>query len=291
VDGESLLPVLREVTSAVRRRLESLEDWGLAGGRAGQHRSDLAADEAALEVLQRERLAVLSEESGWHAGSATGSSDATGVLVVVDPVDGSTNASRHLPWWGTSVCAVNAEGLLAAVVVNQATGWQWEAWRDGGAWMTDVAVKRGRRRRVQPTACASPAEAVVAVNGYPVVLEGDRDSTSMQAEHRVNNHAEHRVNSRVNPSTRWAQFRSLGAAALDLCCVGSGSLDAFIDFAGLAPWDYLGGMLVCQEAGAVVGEANGRPLVLYEELMAGVAERKVLQAAATRELLAAMVAE
>ena len=43
-------------------------DWGLAGTRAGQYRSDLAADAAGLGVLERAGVGVLSEESGRHAG-------------------------------------------------------------------------------------------------------------------------------------------------------------------------------------------------------------------------------
>ena len=53
----------------------------------------------------------------------------------------------------------------------------------------------------------------------------------------------------------WNQFRALGAAALDLCAVASGVVDAYIDCSWDAhgPWDYLGGMLVCTEAGGVRG--------------------------------------
>ena len=46
-----LLAVLRDAAAAVRRALDGLDDWGLAGTRSGQYRSDLAADEACLAVL------------------------------------------------------------------------------------------------------------------------------------------------------------------------------------------------------------------------------------------------
>ena len=50
----------------------------------------------------------------------------------------------------------------------------------------------------------------------------------------------------------WKQFRALGAIALDLCAVAGGRLDAYVDCSPSAhgPWDYLGGLLVCREAGA-----------------------------------------
>jgi myo-inositol-1(or 4)-monophosphatase len=85
----------------------------------------------------------------------------------------------------------------------------------------------------------------------------------------------------------WSQYRALGAAALDLCAVAAGQLDAFIDCASrsLAPWDYLGGLLVCQEAGAFVQEAFGRDLVTRQP-----DARRTVVAAATPGLLAAAVA-
>ena len=64
----------------------------------------------------------------------------------------------------------------------------------------------------------------------------------------------------------WRQFRALGAVALDLCAVAEGRLDGYVDCSPSAhgPWDYLGGMLVCQEAGAVVDDAVGRDLVVLD---------------------------
>src|SRR5437763_16232 len=84
------------------------------------------------------------------------------------------------------------------------------------------------------------------------------------------------------------QYRSdVAAAALDLCAVAAGRLDAYVDFSFSAhgPWDYLGGMLVCQEAGASVADAFGRDL-----LCRGHGDRRTPVAAATPELLAELVA-
>ena len=85
----------------------------------------------------------------------------------------------------------------------------------------------------------------------------------------------------------WRQMRSLGAAALDLCAVACGHLDAYIDCSNHAhsPWDYLGGALVCQEAGAVVADAFSRQLVLRS-----VTEKRTPVAAATPSLLQELVA-
>ena len=223
---DALLEVLHEVARVVRRALDGLADWGLAGTRAGQYRSDLAADDVALAVLERAGLGVLSEESGVHRGDAE-------VVVVTDPVDGSTNASRGLPWYATSLCAVDADGPRVALVVNQATGTVFDAVRGGGA--------RQDGRPITPTSCTSLRTALVGLSGLPPGYLG------------------------------WKQFRALGAAALDLCAVASGALDAYMDCSRNAhgSWDYLVGMLVCVEAGAVVADAQGRSLSCWATTIAG----------------------
>ncbi len=234
---EAVLSVLGEAAAAVAAALEGLDDWGPSGLRAGQYRSDVLADTAVLSVLDRAGFGVFSEESGLHHPERV-------IRVVVDPVDGSTNASRRLPWWATSLCAVDDEGALAALVVNQAVGTRFTATRGGGA--------RCDGRPIGPSGCTAMGSAIVAFSGYPRRYVG------------------------------WNQYRSLGAAALDLCAVACGSLDAFIDCAAqsLAPWDYLGAMLVCTEAGAAVGEAEGRELLVREG-----DGRRTIVAAATPQLL------
>ena len=122
-----MLEVLGEAVHAVRAALDGLDDWGPAGTRPGQYRLDLAADAAALPVLHRAGLQVLSEESG-KTGDPTAQ-----LMAVIDPVDGSTNAHRGVPFYATSICVLDAEGPLVGLVVNQATGTRFEAVREGGA--------------------------------------------------------------------------------------------------------------------------------------------------------------
>ena len=64
----------------------------------------------------------------------------------------------------------------------------------------------------------------------------------------------------------WGQYRSLGAAALDLCAVADGRLDGYVDCSVDAHgvWDYLGALLVCSEAGVEVGDAFGRELCVLD---------------------------
>ena len=86
MDDDAILGTLREAAAAVRKALDGLGDWGLAGTRSGQYRSDLAADDACLAVLDAAGFGWLSEESGVAHGDRD-------IVVIVDPVDGSTNAS------------------------------------------------------------------------------------------------------------------------------------------------------------------------------------------------------
>lgn len=241
MDDDGLLDVLADTASAVRTALDRLDDWGLAGTRAGQYRTDLAADDVAIAVLDAAGLGVLSEESGIHG-------DDRDVVVVLDPVDGSTNASRGIPWYATSLCAVDADGPRAALVVNQAGGERYTAVRGRGAWRDGV--------RLQPSGRTRLDDSVIALSGFPRGHLG------------------------------WRQYRALGAAALDLCAVAAGMVDGYVDCSRDAhgPWDYLGGVLVCLEAGASVADALGRDLVVL-----GHGDRRTPVAAATPPLLAALL--
>lgn len=237
-----LLEVLHDSATAVRSALDELRDWGDAGTRDGQYLSDLAADEAALAVLDRGGLGAMSEESGLHHGDRE-------IVVVIDPVDGSTNASRGLPWYATSLCAVDGDGARAALVVDQASGGRFEAHRGNGARLDGAPLV--------PSTCSELGGALVGLSGMPPWWFG------------------------------WKQFRALGAAALDLCAVAAGTLDAYVDCSVSAhgAWDYLAGMLICQEAGAAVADAWDRPLVTLEH-----GDRRTPVAAGTPALLAAAVA-
>ena len=114
VDEARLLEVLDEAVVAVRARARRARGLGAGGHEPGQYRLDLAADDAALPILHGAGLAVLSEESGLTGDGPSG------LLAVIDPVDGSTNAHRGVPFYSTSICVLDDEGPLVGLVVNQA---------------------------------------------------------------------------------------------------------------------------------------------------------------------------
>ncbi|MDQ6839111.1 MAG: hypothetical protein M3137_12480, partial [Actinomycetota bacterium] len=98
MDATEVAEVLDRVAISVAQALDGLEDWGLTHTREGQYRHDLVADRAALAVIDEAGFGAVSEESGVHHPQRP-------ITVVLDPVDGSTNASHDLPWWATSACA------------------------------------------------------------------------------------------------------------------------------------------------------------------------------------------
>jgi fructose-1,6-bisphosphatase/inositol monophosphatase family enzyme len=208
VDEVRLLQVLDEVVGAVRLALDGLGEWGPSGRRPGQYHLELA---------------VLSEESG-----VTGDSTA-GLLAVIDPIDGSTNAHRGIPFYATSICVLDAEGPMVGVVVNQATGTRFAAVRGGGADRDGSAIAT--------SGCRELSSAIVGISGFPGLHPG------------------------------WAQFRALGAAALEFCAVAEGVIDAYM-VAGkstLYGWDYLAGLLIAGEAGAVTTERDGADLMVRDD--------------------------
>jgi fructose-1,6-bisphosphatase/inositol monophosphatase family enzyme len=244
MDDGALVEVLHAAADAVHAALAEVEDWSPTTDRGTPHTQyaiDLVADGPVLDVVLANGLGALSEESGRHHPDRE-------ITVVIDPVDGSTNASRRIPWYATSLCAMDADGPRAALVVNQASGERFEAVRGQGA--------RCDGRPIRPTACTDLEDAVVGLCGYP--------------RHHLG----------------WRQFRALGAAALDLCAVAAGRLDGYVDVTpGIhGPWDYLGGLLICAEAGALVSDGDGRDLHALDH-----AARRAPVAAATPELLAALI--
>ena len=241
--GPELLTLFDRLTTDVRAALARLDDWGLSGRKDTQYQHDVVADDIIVPPLLEAGLRVLTEESGLLADNADAS-----MTVVVDPVDGSTNASHGLPWYATSLCAVDEEGLFAASVTNLATGERFEAIRGEG--MTVTAGSGADSAHPGPSAVAELGDALVALSGLPPSHGG------------------------------WRQFRAYGAAALDMCSVAVGRFDGYVDVDDAhGVWDYAGAALICSEAGAVVGDGLGRDLVTLDP-----GNRRAPIAASTPEL-------
>ena len=163
--------------------------------------------------------------------------------VVVDPIDGSTNCDRGVPFYATSLAILRGKELVAGLVMNQATGSVFAAERGGGAERDGEAIYASGQRDL--------SKAIVGFSGL--------------AERNIG----------------WAQNRSMGAASLEICLVADGSLDAYgvAQQSTLNTWDYLGGLIIAREAGAVDADYRGEELVT-----SGDVQRRPIFAA-TSELL------
>lgn len=239
---EALLQLLHDAADAVALALASVHDWGPSGLRPGQYAADLDADAAVLSVLRRAGVGVLSEESGLEGADHP-------LVVVVDPLDGSTNASRGLPWFATALCAIDADGPRVSLVAHQGGGPRFSAVRGAGA--------SADGHRLSPSGCTDLGAAVLGLNGLPREHYG------------------------------WAQYRTMGAAALDLCAVASGVLDGYVDCVDEAHgvWDYAAAVHICREAGAVCEDAFSRDLFVLDH-----SARRTPVAAGTAELLDVLLA-
>lgn len=238
------LALLHEVAAAVAAAFAGVRDFGPSGVRDGQYTLDVVANDAALPLLRAAGLGVLSEESEFEQGT-------TGEVVVIDPIDGSTNASRGLPWYATAMCVVDGDGPSTALVVNQASGDRFWATRGGGAFRNG--------RPIATSGCTDVRQSIIGLNGLPPRPLG------------------------------YAQSRVYGAVALDLCMVACGVLDGYVDCVDAGDgahgvWDYLASLLICREAGASVVDLRGRDLVhLVHD------DRRTPVAAATPELLESLL--
>ena len=241
---DAILFALRQVAGIAHAVVGSVADWSMSGTKDGQYRADLVANDAVVAALCEFGVGILSEETGAQDFSATTTAElGDQLVVVVDPIDGSTNASRGVPWYAISLCAVDRDGPrvgLVALLAQPHT--EYAAIRGRGAWRNGMAMSPPTQRPL--------AQCVVGVSGPPP----------------------------ANPG--WWQFRAMGAAALDLCLVAEGALDAYLDCDTHGVWDYLAALLVCNEVGVHSADVFGNDPVTLEH-----SERRTPVAAAAPEVL------
>ncbi|MEJ7582753.1 MAG: inositol monophosphatase family protein [Acidimicrobiales bacterium] len=167
---------------------------------------------------------IMGEEGADQIGTS-------GVRWLLDPIDGTTNFVYGIPGFNVSVAAEVDGQVVAGAVLDPLHDDLFTAAAGEGA------QRNGRCIRCNPS--TGLAHALVATG-----FSYDRTRREGQA----------RVLTTVLPAVR--DIRRIGAAALDLCWVACGRVDAYYE-QGLAPWDYAAGSLVAQEAGAIVGDLRG----------------------------------
>ena len=188
------------------------------------------ADRAAEELIYG-RLTSARPGDGFLGEEGASADSTTGVTWVVDPIDGTVNFLYGIPQYAVSIAARRDGDTVAGVVVNVADGEVFSARRGGGAYAGDRPL---RVREVVPL-----PQRLVAT-GFSYV----RETRMLQAA------AVGRLLTEVR------DVRRQGSAALDLCAVAAGRVDAYVE-EGVQPWDVAAGSLIAAEAGARVESRPG----------------------------------
>ncbi|SEL12192.1 myo-inositol-1(or 4)-monophosphatase [Blastococcus sp. DSM 46786] len=197
-----------------------------------------AVDAASEELLVRRLLdarpedGVLGEEGAAREGTS-------GVRWIVDPIDGTVNFLYDIPAYAVSVAAEVDGVVRAGAVLNVATGELFTATSGGGAWLEAPG------RPVRRLAVGTPPslDRTMVATGFGYRVEQRRAQGAVVAE----------------LVTRVRDIRRFGSAALDLCAVAAGRVDAYYEL-DLNPWDHAAGALVAAEAGADVTGLDGAPV-------------------------------
>jgi len=193
--------------------------------------ADKVAEDSILSVLLRVRdVSVLSEEAG-SLGDTHGR-----LTAVLDPLDGSANFERGIPFYCTSIAIADGptvQDVFFGIVGNLVTGDTYIAEKGKGA------TKNGKPIKTSPTQelCESVA-AIDMSRGSAQLLES--------------------LQSLVSNVRRQVHY---GANALELCYLAEGRFDVFVDIRRrMRITDFAAGYLIAAEAGASITDAKGRRL-------------------------------
>jgi myo-inositol-1(or 4)-monophosphatase len=225
------LAALRDVAVRVAREAGTLLSGVVDDARSLVETKSSATDmvtemDAASEALVDRLLQELRPDDGIVGEEGTDRPGTTGVVWVVDPLDGTTNYLYRHPGWNVSVGAtIDGVPAVGAVAVPS-LGEIYAAATGLGATLGGVPLRLGP---------AAPLATCLVGTGFAY------DPATRRTQAEVLSRTIHRIR----------DIRRGGAAAADLCSVAAGRLDAYYE-TGLAPWDRTAAMVVAREAGARV---------------------------------------
>jgi myo-inositol-1(or 4)-monophosphatase len=186
--------------------------------------TDLVTEmDRASEQLILQMIIDCRPDDGIIAEEGSSKPSRSGISWLIDPIDGTTNYLRGIPNYAISIAATDGDEVLAGVVYDPTLEETFTATRRHGAALNDT-----------PIACADTplAEAIIGT--------GFSYSSSRRARQA-------KVLQSILPAV--GDIRRPGSAAVSLCWVACGRLDAFFE-AHLQPWDFAAGVLIAREAGA-----------------------------------------
>lgn len=171
---------------------------------------------------------ILAEESGFSKKDET-------YTWIIDPLDGTTNFSRHIPLFVVSIALADEKGSLSGVIYQPITHELFIAERGRGAYLNGQRLSVSKNHNF--------SDMIIGI-GLPYDVE---DSTLDCIDHLT------------HFARQGLTLRNLGSAALNLAYVAAGRFDAMI-LNKLSPWDHAAGSLLVEEAGGEVTDFLGKPL-------------------------------
>jgi myo-inositol-1(or 4)-monophosphatase len=227
------------VKKAIKPHLATLNepqpDLGKGAGGDAIKPADLAAEKAIVSTLQNHDVSfsLISEESGFEKYG----NDPDECYITIDPIDGTTNLLRGLPFYASSI-AVSRKPFISEVYAGLVT----DLYHD----ITYIAQEnKGAYRdgeRIKPSHVTSLQEAVLGMdlNTYKVAEVAPKLTELIQQTKHI---------------------RHYGANALELCYVANGLTDSFVDIRGkLRTTDVAAGFLIIKEAGGLITDTNKQPI-------------------------------
>ncbi len=234
IDTQALLDLAVTVARRAGRMLRDERPRDLGVTRTKSSPTDVVTEmDTASEKLIVEALRAARPADGFLGEEETSDTSASGVRWVIDPIDGTVNYLYDLPGWAVSIAAEVRGEVVAGVVYVPGQDEVYTALRGGGAF-----------RNGEPIRCNEgvPLDRALVATGFAYAAA----RRAAQAE----------VLRGLLPRVR--DIRRFGSAAVDLCMVACGRVDAYYE-RGVNLWDYAAGKLVAEEAGARVGGLRGRP--------------------------------
>lgn len=228
-----------ELETIACRVARAAGDMALAGRRTGlgpvatkSSPTDMVTEfDRAAEAMITEALRAARPDDGLVGEEGAAHSGAGPVTWHIDPIDGTTNFFFDLPTWAVSIGAVDENGPLAGAVYSPPLGEMFSGARGHGARLNGSPIAVRTNTRI--------ADALVAT-GF-----------SYDAADRLRQ--SRRIPTMID---RIRDVRRFGAAALDMCFVACGRLDAYFE-ENLHSWDVVAAQVIATEAGAVITDFSG----------------------------------
>jgi myo-inositol-1(or 4)-monophosphatase len=151
--------------------------------------------------------------------------------VVIDPIDGSLNAKRQLPFYSLSIAVASGDDMASVdfgYVTNFPTGEEWWAKRGEGAYLDG--------ERLEPAEEDTPLEILGVESAHPWLVSAGADAIAETRAHRL---------------------RMIGSIALSLCFVASARFDGMLCLRPSRSVDAAAGQLIARCAGAALEFAGG----------------------------------